>query len=33
MFNPSSPAWRTKVIADSRALLARAMAQYATVQP
>ena len=33
MFNPSSPAWRTKVIADSRALLAQVMARFPAVEP
>mgnify|MGYP003611778448 FL=1 len=27
MFNPSSPAWRTQVIADSRRLLTQVMAR------
>ncbi len=31
MFNPSSPAWRTKVIQDSRALLRAVMANWPTV--
>ena len=33
MFNPSSPAWRTQVITDSRALLAQVMARLPTLQP
>jgi hypothetical protein len=33
MFNPSSPAWRTRVIADSRTLLAQVMARLPTLQP
>lgn len=35
MFNPSSPAWRTKVIQDSRAMLAQVLARLpqASVQP
>lgn len=33
MFNPSSPAWRTKVVTDSRALLGQVMAKLPTLQP
>ena len=33
MFNPSSPAWRTKVVSDSRALLGQVMARLPTLQP
>lgn len=33
MFNPSSPAWRTKVIADSRAMLTQVMARLPSLQP
>ncbi|MDO5693562.1 MAG: M14 family metallopeptidase [Pseudomonadota bacterium] len=33
MFNPSSPAWRTKVITDSRALLAQVMGRLPALQP
>ena len=33
MFNPSAPAWRTKVITDSRAQLAQVMARLPTLQP
>ena len=33
MFNPSSPAWRTQVIADSRALLGQVMEKLPTLQP
>lgn len=33
MFNPSSPAWRTKVIHDSRAMLRAVMANWARVAP
>ncbi|QTD45526.1 M14 family metallopeptidase [Ottowia testudinis] len=33
MFNPSSPAWRTKVIADSRAMLTQVMARLPRLQP
>ena len=33
MFNPSSPAWRTKVITDSRALLEQVMVRLPTLQP
>ena len=33
MFNPSSPAWRSKVIADSRAMLTQVMATYPGIRP
>ena len=33
MFNPSAPAWRTKVITDSRALLEQVMVRLPTLQP